>query len=169
MWFPTTRTTADRSLEASQFQCGTSIMQIEMNLVLQKEIARLKQVETSQQRDTQHTLNALCMAVEQERDCRKLAAKEAANAQSARAEAASKAALQMQELKKHIRKAQTEAMHARGQVERLGCQLGAAHVLRLLAHVIARRSFARRQKGQLRQQNHCMLSKQQRWQRSSQP
>lgn len=100
----------------------------EVNLQLKEEMIKLKHEQVPQQREMQHNLNALCWAVERERDARKVAAQEFAHAESARAEAALKAASQVQELKKLIRNAEKDCLNARGQVERLGSQLGLAHL-----------------------------------------
>lgn len=103
----------------------------EINLQLQQEVIKLKQ-DSEQERDMRHNLNALCAAVEREYQARQLAEKKAAYATEAAevqvAELAVQAAKHVQSLKGKLQDACRECNRARGQVERLGSQLGVAHV-----------------------------------------
>lgn len=100
----------------------------EVNIRLQEEIIELKHHQQSRDRDRMHSWLALTAAADQERRAREEAEKATVQAEITCAEVAARAAAQIQLLRQQSQSLAAEGLRAKGQVERLGALLGAAHI-----------------------------------------
>mmetsp|Transcript_10045 Transcript_10045/g.24237 ORF Transcript_10045/g.24237 Transcript_10045/m.24237 type:complete len:582 (-) Transcript_10045:1049-2794(-) len=100
----------------------------ELNVQLQQELTALKQEEIRNERDRQHTMNALCAAVDSARHAQKAAEALAAEAVRERDAGAGEAQARLQGLKARLSEADKARLRMEGQLARLGAQVAAAHV-----------------------------------------